>query len=136
MAHPPKATLLVRNALVATCDAGPSDPGLIPNGAVAIADRQIAWVGPESELERAVDVADAQILDARGGLVGPGLVDSHTHLVFAGDRAQEFALRCAGASYLELARAGGGIAATARATAEASDEELLRGAMIRALRLL
>jgi imidazolonepropionase len=95
----PKATLLIRNALVATCDRGPSDAGLIPGGAVAVADRQIAWVGPERELGAArVDVEGATVLDARGGLVTPGLVDSHTHLLFGGERAGEFAMRCAGAS--------------------------------------
>jgi imidazolonepropionase len=133
----PKATLLIRNALVATCDRGPSDAGLIPGGAVAVADRQIAWVGPERELGAArVDVEGATVLDARGGLVTPGLVDSHTHLLFGGERAGEFAMRCAGASYEELARAGGGIASTARATAAASDEALLAGAAVRARRLL
>jgi imidazolonepropionase len=133
----PKATLVIRNALVATCDAGPSDAGLIANGAVVIADRQIAWVGPERELARHVDgVEGATTLDARGGLVTPGLVDSHTHLLFGGERANEFAMRCAGASYQELARAGGGIAATMRATAAASDEALLADAVVRARRLL
>jgi imidazolonepropionase len=133
----PGATLVIRNALVATCDAGPSDAGLIANGAVAIADRHIAWVGPERDLGAArVDVEGATVLDARGGLVTPGLVDSHTHLVFGGERANEFAMRCAGASYQELARAGGGIAATTRATAAASDEALLADAVVRARRLL
>jgi imidazolonepropionase len=133
----PKATLVIRNAFVATCDRGPSDPGLIPAGAVAVADRQIAWVGPERDLGVArVDVEGATVLDARGGLVTPGLVDSHTHLLFGGERANEFAMRCAGASYEELARAGGGIAATTRATAAASDEALLAGAVARARRLL
>jgi imidazolonepropionase len=132
----PHATLVLRNALVATCDAGPSDAGLVPAGAVAIADRQIAWVGPERELEARVDLAGATELDARGGLVTPGLVDAHTHLLFGGERANEFAMRCAGASYLDLARAGGGISATTRATAAASDDALLRAAVVCARRLL
>ncbi len=132
----PKATLAIRNALVATCDAGPSAPGLVPSGAVAVEDRRIAWVGPDRELTAAVDLGGARVLDARGALVTPGLVDSHTHLVFAGDRAGEFALRCEGRSYLEIALAGGGIAATARATAAASDDALVAGAAARARRLL
>jgi imidazolonepropionase len=132
----PKATLVVRNAVVATCDRGLSDPGLVPGAAVAIADRRVAWVGRDRDLEEAVDLERAQALDAGGGLVTPGLVDSHTHLVFAGDRAGEFALRCAGRSYLQMALSGGGIAVTTRATAAATDEALLDGALGRARRLL
>lgn len=132
----PRATLVVRNARVATCDRGPSDAGLVPEGAVAVEDRRIAWVGPERDLEAHVECTGAEVLDAGGGLVTPGLVDAHTHLVFAGERAGEFAARCAGASYQDLARAGGGIAATARATAAASDAALLEDALVRARRLL
>ncbi len=132
----PKATLAIRNAALATCDRGPSDPGLVPNGAVAVEDRRIAWVGRDRDLEEAVDLEGAAVLDARGGLVGPGLVDSHTHLVFAGERAGEFALRVSGKSYLDMALSGGGIAATTRATHAASDDTLLQGALGRARRLL
>jgi imidazolonepropionase len=132
----PRATLVVRNATVATCDRGPSDPGLVPGGAVAIANRQIAWVGRDRDLASAVELDGAQVLDARGGLVTPGLVDSHTHLVFAGERAGEFALRCSGRSYLSVALSGGGIAATTRATMAASDAVLFDAAAGRARRLL
>ncbi|MGC3998515.1 MAG: imidazolonepropionase [Anaeromyxobacter sp.] len=132
----PRATLAVRRAQLATCDRGPSDPGLLPGGAVALAGETVAWTGPDAELERAVDLAGAEVVDARGGLVTPGLVDAHTHLLFAGDRSGEFALRCAGKSYLEIAAAGGGIGATTRATAAASDEALLEAAVARARRLL
>ncbi|HEY6006372.1 MAG TPA: imidazolonepropionase [Anaeromyxobacter sp.] len=132
----PKATLAVRNAVLATCDGGPSDPGLVPGGAVAVEDRRIAWVGRDRDLEGAVDLDGANVLDARGGLVSPGLVDSHTHLVFAGERAGEFALRVSGKSYLDVALSGGGIAATTRATRAASDDALLASAMARARRLL
>ncbi|WP_242343958.1 imidazolonepropionase [Anaeromyxobacter terrae] len=132
----PKASLVVRNAVVATCDAGASDPGLIPGAAVAVDDRRIAFVGPERGLEAVVDVEGAQVIDAAGGLVTPGLVDAHTHLVFAGERAGEFALRCSGKSYLSVALSGGGIAATTRATRAASDAALLETAMARARRLL
>ena len=132
----PKATLAVRNALLATCDRGPSDPGLVPAGAVAVDDRRIAWVGRDRDLEGAVELEDAAVLDARGGLVTPGLVDSHTHLVFAGERAGEFALRVSGKSYLDVALSGGGIAATTRATRAATDDALLAGAAARARRLL
>src|SRR5512147_2145712 len=132
----PKATLAVRDAALATCDRGPSDPGLVPGGAVAVEDRRIAWVGRDGDLEDAVELDGATVLDARGGLVTPGLVDSHTHLVFDGERAGEFALRVSGKSYLDVALAGGGIAATTRATHAASDEALLAAALARARRLL
>lgn len=132
----PKATLAFRNAVLATCDRGPSDAGLVPGGAVAVEDRRIAWVGRDRELDAAVDLSGAHVVDARGGLLTPGLVDSHTHLVFAGERAGEFALRCAGKSYLDVALFGGGIAATARATQAASDAALVEGATRRARRLL
>lgn len=132
----PKATLVVRNAVLATCDRGASDPGLVPAGAVAVEDRRIAWVGKDRDVEGAVDLEGATVLDARGGLVGPGLVDSHTHLVFAGERAGEFALRVSGKTYLDMALSGGGIAATTRATHAASDAALFEGALARARRLL
>lgn len=132
----PKATLAVRNAVLATCDRGPSDPGLLPGGAVAVEDRRVAWVGGDGDIEAAVDLERAAVLDARGGLVTPGFVDSHTHLVFAGERAGEFTLRVSGKSYLDVALSGGGIAATTRATRAASDAALLDGALARARRLL
>ncbi len=132
----PKATLVVRGATVATCDAGPSDAGLLPGAAVAIEDRRVAWIGAERDLEDAVDVEHARVLDAGGGLVTPGLVDAHTHLVFAGERSGEFALRLSGKSYLAVALSGGGIAATTRATNAASEATLLEGAVVRARRLL
>jgi imidazolonepropionase len=132
----PKATLVVRGATVATCDRGPSDAGLLASAAVAIEDRRIAWVGAERDLDGAVDADDARVLDARGGLVTPGLVDAHTHLVFAGERSGEFALRLSGKSYLAVALSGGGIAATARATNAASDAALLEAAVVRARRLV
>jgi imidazolonepropionase len=132
----PRATLAVRNAVLATCDRGASDPGLVPAGAVAVEDRRIAWVGRDRDLEGAVELEGAAVLDAGGGLVTPGLVDSHTHLVFAGERAGEFALRVSGKSYLDVALSGGGIAATTRATCAASDGALLGSALGRARRLL
>jgi imidazolonepropionase len=132
----PKATLVVRNAVLATCDRGPSDSGLLPGGAVAVDDRRIAWVGRDRDLEASVDLEGARVIDAGGGLVTPGLVDSHTHLVFAGERAGEFALRVSGKSYLDVALSGGGIAVTTRATRAASDASLFDAAVARARRLL
>jgi imidazolonepropionase len=132
----PRATLVVRNALVATCDAGPSDAGLVPDGAVAVADRLVAWVGPDADLAAAVDLDGAEVVDAGGRLATPGLVDSHTHLVFAGDRSGELDLRARGLDHGAIAAAGGGISGTVRATRAASREELLGLALRRARRLV
>jgi len=132
----PKATLAVRNATVARCDKGPSDAAILPAGAVAVDERRIVWVGRDRELDAAVELEGAKVIDARGALVTPGLVDSHTHLVFAGERAGEFALRATGRSYLDTALSGGGIAVTTRATQAATDAALVECAAARARRLL
>jgi len=99
-------------------------------GAVALAGERIAWVGPAADLTALGDAVE--IVDAAGALLTPGLVDCHTHLVFAGDRAAEFELRQQGASYEQIARAGGGILATVSATRAASEDELLALALTRA----
>src|SRR5215213_4105498 len=108
---------------IATLEERPGNPlGLIENGAIGIADCKIVRVGKRTELAgfRAASV------DALGGAwVTPGLIDCHTHLVFGGTRADEHAMRRAGASYEQIAEAGGGIASTVRHTAAASDDELL-----------
>jgi imidazolonepropionase len=108
---------------IATFEERPGNPlGLIENGAIAIEGGRILRVGKRTELAgfRAKDVT------ALGGvLVTPGLIDCHTHLVFGGTRADEHAMRRAGASYEEIAKAGGGIASTVKRTAAASDDELL-----------
>ena len=108
---------------IATFEESPGNPlGLVENGAIGIADGKIVRVGKRTELAgfRAGQV------DALGGAwVTPGLIDCHTHLVFGGTRADEHAMRRAGASYEEIAKAGGGIASTVKRTAAASDEELL-----------
>ena len=132
------ADLVVRRARVATCDRGASDPGYLEDHAVAVSGDAIAWIGPDARVEEEVDLAGARAIDARGRLVTPGLVDAHTHLVFGDDgaRAAEFASLAAGRSYEEIARAGGGILATARATRAADDEALLWAAAARARRLL
>src|SRR5512146_2282396 len=102
--------------------------GVIPNGALAARDGRIVWVGPESALARevAIEMLPPEAhRDADGRAVLPGFVDSHTHFVFAGDRAEEFQLRHAGVSYEELASQGRGILSTVRAT-RAADEDTLR----------
>lgn len=132
--------LLVRDAgLLATCAGpmgGPAEAtlGLVPRGAVGVVGDRVAWLGTEVP-------ADAigpgtRVLEAGGGFVGPGFVDCHTHLVFAGDRAAEFEARCQGKTYLQLAAEGGGIQRTVQATRAASEDELVRLALPRLARLL
>ena len=114
---------LLVDCRIATLEARPGDPlGVIENGAVGIADGRIVRVGKRTELAgtraKQVDALD-------GAWVTPGLIDCHTHLVFGGNRADEHAMRRAGATYEEIARAGGGIASTVKRTAAASDEALV-----------
>lgn len=99
--------------------------GRIEHGAVACAGAEIVWVGPGEELASAVDVApEATRLDALGGTVTPGFVDSHTHLIFGGSRHDEFERRLMGQTYQEIAAAGGGIRSSVRHTRAASEDEL------------
>jgi imidazolonepropionase len=114
---------------IATLEETPGNPlGVIENGAIGIADGKVVRVGKRTELAG----FRARQVDALGGAwVTPGLVDCHTHLVFGGTRADEHALRRAGASYEEIAQAGGGIASTVKRTREASDEELLEQSRVR-----
>ena len=103
----------------------PVDLGVIPRGAVAALEGRVVWVGPESEIAGALDVPDdAVVVDVEGAAVIPGLVDAHTHLTWAGDRAAEYGARLGGATYLEIQQAGGGINSTVRATREAAEEDL------------
>ncbi|HET8765319.1 MAG TPA: imidazolonepropionase [Rhodanobacter sp.] len=129
----PHWDLLVTHATLATF-AGGAPFGLIEDGAIACVDGRIAWVGPAAELP--AGAAATQVEDARGALVTPGLVDCHTHLVFGGERANEFDLRLNGASYEEISRAGGGIVSSVRATRAASEDELLAQSLPRARALL
>jgi len=112
---------------LATMREGGAPYGAILRGAIAVERGRIAWIG------HAADIADpdARARDVRrcnGAWITPGFVDCHTHLVFGGDRAREFELRLKGASYEEIARAGGGIVSTVAATREASKEELIESA--------
>ncbi|MCA9751718.1 MAG: imidazolonepropionase [Gemmatimonadetes bacterium] len=111
--------------------------GRVERGAVAVRGEEIVWVGPQTELATHVDVAaGATRLDAAGGCVLPGFVDSHTHLVFGGSRHDEFAMRIAGKTYLEIAAAGGGIRSSVRHTRAASEDELVALARARLDRML
>ena len=107
-----------------------------PGAGIGVKDGRVAYVGPESGLPRGALTDATEIIDAEGGFVGPGFVDPHTHLVFAGERSAEFDLRNQGATYLEIAKAGGGIANTVSATRAASEEELATLALPRLERLL
>jgi imidazolonepropionase len=108
--------------------------GLVERGALLVDDATIAWAGAEADLPAAATFA-AEI-DLRGALVTPGLVDCHTHLVYGGQRAGEFEQRLEGASYEDIARAGGGIRSTVAATRAASDETLFATARERTLALM
>ncbi len=111
--------------------------GVVERGALAARNGTIVWVGPTPELDQAVKPAPAsQVIDATGKTVLPGLVDPHTHLLFAGSREQEFVQRIEGKTYMEIAAAGGGINTTVRATREASKDELKALARPRLRRML
>jgi len=111
--------------------------GIIKDGAVAISNEGIEYVGKTDEVIKKVEITPkTEIIDATGKLVMPGFVDPHTHLVFAGTRETEFELRLKGLSYEEIAKRGGGIKNTVRATREASEQELLALAKIRLDRIL
>jgi len=101
-----------------------ADAGVIENGATASLNGEIVWVGPLENLP--AQAKNAEIIDCRGALVTPGLIDCHTHLVFAGNRAHEFEQRLNGMSYEQIAKAGGGIVSTVRATREADEATLYK----------
>lgn len=115
-------TRLWTHARIATMQGG--DLGLIENGALAETDGTIVWVGPMSEMPS--ELSGAEQYNCEGALLTPGLIDCHTHLVFAGNRADEFEKRLNGASYEEIAKQGGGISSTVRKTREVDAAELLR----------
>lgn len=107
---------------------------IIEAGAIASRGGRIAYVGRQDELPREWDAAHR--VDCAGRWITPGLIDCHTHLVFGGDRAKEFEQRLAGATYEEIARAGGGILSTVRATRAASEDDLVAAALLRLDHLL
>jgi imidazolonepropionase len=120
---------LLTDCRIATMNAAPGNPlGIIENGAIGIQDGRIVRVGTRTEMagNRA-----SEVLPLGGAWVTPGLIDCHTHLIFGGNRADEHAMRRAGATYEEIAKAGGGIASTVKRTREASEAELLASAAMR-----
>jgi len=120
--------MLVTGAHLATMT-GDEPYGTLRDGALGITGGRIAWVGAARDLPR--DATARERLHAPGTWATPGLVDCHTHLVYAGNRASESEARLTGASYADIARAGGGINATVRATREASDDELVAASRAR-----
>jgi imidazolonepropionase len=116
---------LWRNARLVTLAEGTGGLGVVTQGALAVRVGRLVYVGPEAELPAAMRTAD-DVIDCEGRWITPGLVDCHTHLVYAGDRAREFELRLQGASYEAIARAGGGIASSVANLRAASEDELLR----------
>src|SRR5215813_9076850 len=122
------------DARLATLVPGQPELGIVERGTVAAKDGRIAFAGPAADLPTGWDARHRVALDGRW--VMPGLVDCHTHLVYAGERAHEFELRLAGASYEDIARAGGGIVSTVKATRAASEDDLVRESVPRLDRLL
>ncbi|HEX3139977.1 MAG TPA: imidazolonepropionase, partial [Rhizobacter sp.] len=129
------AITLWRNAHLATL-AGSEPWGLIERGTLAVEGERIAWVGRDDQIPAELLQRAGAEHHLDGALLTPGLVDCHTHLVYGGQRASEFEQRLLGASYEEIARAGGGIRATVAATRIASDEALYQSARQRALALM
>jgi imidazolonepropionase len=125
---------LVVGASLATLDAD-NGYGAIEDGALGWRDGVLTFVGPRAMLPGPPQALAREVIEA-GGWITPGLVDCHTHVVFAGDRAGEFEQRLQGASYEQIARSGGGILSTVRAVRAASDDELLAQSLPRALALL
>ena len=105
--------------------------GIIRDGAIAVADGRIAWVGAEADLAPALRRGARRVIPCQGAWMTPGFIDCHTHIVFGGDRCGDFRRRLHGESYAAIARAGGGILSTVRATRRASNEELTRTAAAR-----
>ena len=129
------AARLWRNARLATFAPGLAGLGVVAPGAIATHEGRIVFAGLEADLPAAWrDCVPAA--DCEGRWITPGLIDCHTHLVHAGTRAREFAMRLAGASYADIARAGGGIASTVEATRAASEDELVASALPRLDKLI
>ena len=124
-----EATTIWRNARLATLARGAPGLGVVERGAIVARGGRIVFAGPEPDAPSTL--GDARTVDCEGRWITPGLIDCHTHLVYAGSRAAEFEARLAGASYEEIARAGGGILSTVRATRAASEDELVRQSLPR-----
>lgn len=118
------------NVNIATMNDGSNSYGVIENAALAVSGNKIAWLGKMTELP-AFNSDNLNIIDGKGAWLSPGLIDCHTHLVYGGNRANEFEMRLEGKSYQEIAQAGGGIVSTVAATRAASEGELFTSAFKR-----
>jgi imidazolonepropionase len=123
-----RPTRLWRNARLATLAATRPGLGVVDKGVILISGERILYAGPESDMP---SPGNAEVIDCEGRWITPGLIDCHTHLVYAGDRAKEFEMRLQGATYEEIARAGGGILSTVRLTRAAKPEELFQQSLRR-----
>ncbi|MER9496097.1 imidazolonepropionase [Mesorhizobium sp. M0006] len=115
---------LWRNARLATMAEGVAGLGIVDKGAIIARDGVIVYAGPEAEMPSAL-AQGGETTDCEGRWITPGLIDCHTHLIHAGNRANEFEMRLAGASYEEVARAGGGIVSSVKSLRAASEDELV-----------
>ncbi len=122
------------NARLATLRSDQSGTGDVPDGVVACRNARIVYAGAAADAPSDLDATER--IDCAGRWITPGLIDCHTHIIYAGDRSHEFELRLEGASYQEIARAGGGILSTMRATRAASEEALVDSALPRVDALL
>lgn len=113
---------------IASMETGYGPWGAIRDAALGIKDGRIAWIGPRADLPDRPERMAREICEFPNQWITPGLIDCHTHLVHGGDRAREFEMRLEGASYEEIARAGGGIVSTVKATREADEADLLNSA--------
>jgi imidazolonepropionase len=132
----PRWDQLLLDCQLATMRADLPGYGAIKDAALAWKDGQIAFAGPRSDLTRPPEKLAQTVESVDGAWITPGLIDCHTHLVFAGNRAEEFELRLHGASYEDIARAGGGIVSTVEKTRAASEDELLAQSLPRAQALV
>jgi imidazolonepropionase len=121
---------------IATMVAGSEPYGKLKNAALAVKGERIAWIGPAAEARHRAAALDIPIEDCEGQWMTPGLIDCHTHLVYGGDRVEEFEKRLCGVSYEDIARAGGGIQSTVNATRALSLASLADSAAVRARRLM
>ncbi len=130
MTHSKDWQSLYINVNLATMNDGGNSYGEINQGALAIAEGKIVWLGKEADLP-SYDTSKVKVIDGKGQWLSPGLIDCHTHLVYGGNRANEFEMRLQGKSYQEIANAGGGIVSTVTATRKATEAELLASALPR-----
>lgn len=124
------------NSAIATLESSCAPYGLIGQGAIGVKEGKIVWVGAMEDLPGVPEELALKVISCEGGCITPGLIDCHTHLVYGGNRSHEFEMRLQGATYAEIAQAGGGIRSTVRATRESSEEELFQQSLKRATQLL